>query len=211
MLKQAVKVVAVSALIASTFTSLTTKAEDDNTATENQTVQTTPGYIRDDLFVFMHVGSSKKFKILGSINAGSAVELLQKNEETGYIEIKDERGRIGWVEESNFTTEPSIKVKLAQLNQQAGEQNQTQLQNEATISQLRQQINQNQIELEQYKKDLAKAQKQRDALTADLNKSQNEAKLKERINGAIIVGGGILIGLILPVIWPKKRRRDGWA
>ena len=31
------------------------------------------------------------------------------------------------------------------------------------------------------------------------------------IYGGSVLGVGLLIGLILPLIMPKRRRRDGWA
>lgn len=202
----------VSTVIATSVASTVTYAEDDIQATDNQTTQAIEqGFIREDLFVYMHVGSSKKFKILGSINAGSSIEVLSRNEDTGFIEIKDQRGRIGWIENSSYTTTPPAALRMNELTEQLNQQNQIQQQNEATISQLRQQINQSQKALEQHKKDLEKAQKQRDQLSKQVSESQNEAMLKERVYGAGIVLGGILIGLILPAIWPKKRRRDGWA
>ncbi|MCJ8268688.1 MAG: TIGR04211 family SH3 domain-containing protein, partial [Psychrosphaera sp.] len=91
-------------------------AETNTQISTNTSVLGTPdGYIKDDLFIYFHSGSSKKFKILGSITAGVALQMLDVNEETGYVQIKDDKGRTGWIEQSSFTTEPGNSVKLTAL------------------------------------------------------------------------------------------------
>ena len=67
-------------------------------------------YISDDLFTFMHSGPNNTYRIMGSVNAGSKVQLLQANKDTGYTQIRDSRGRTGWVQSKFVTNQESIKV-----------------------------------------------------------------------------------------------------
>lgn len=44
-------------------------------------------YIADKLFTYMHSGPSNQYRILGSIDAGEKVKLIEVNKESGYIAI----------------------------------------------------------------------------------------------------------------------------
>lgn len=41
-------------------------------------------YIADKLFTYMHSGPSNQYRILGSIDAGEKVKLIEVNKESGY-------------------------------------------------------------------------------------------------------------------------------
>ena len=44
-----------------------------------------------------------------------------------------------------------------------------------------------------------------------LDADKREIAIQWFIYGGSVLGVGLLIGLILPLIMPKRRRRDGWA
>lgn len=69
-------------------------------------------YISDELYIFMHAGPSRDFRIVGSINAGTTVSLLQVEREAGYAQVQDVRGRLGWVESRFVSRTPSIRTTL---------------------------------------------------------------------------------------------------
>ncbi len=72
-------------------------------------------YISDDLFTFMHSGPNNTYRIIGSINAGSKVQLLQANKDTGYTQVRDDRGRTGWVQSKFVTNQESMAIRLPRI------------------------------------------------------------------------------------------------
>ena len=58
-------------------------------------------YVSDDLFIYLHSGPSTQYRIVGSVNAGSKVDVQQWNTETEFAKVIDPKGRTGWVE-TNF-------------------------------------------------------------------------------------------------------------
>lgn len=79
-------------------------------------------YISDELYIFLHAGPSRDFRIVGSINAGTAVSLLQDKRETGYVQVQDNRARIGWVESKFVSRTPSIRTTLEDATDKLGTQ-----------------------------------------------------------------------------------------
>lgn len=78
-------------------------------------------YISDDLFTFMHSGPNNTYRIIGSINAGSKVQLLQANKDTGYTQVRDDRGRTGWVQSKFVTNQESMAIRLPRIEKELSE------------------------------------------------------------------------------------------
>ena len=78
-------------------------------------------YISDDLFTFMHSGPNNTYRIMGSVNAGSKVQLLQTNKDTGYTQIRDARGRTGWVQSKFVTNQESMAIRLPRVEKELKE------------------------------------------------------------------------------------------
>ena len=174
-------------------------------------VEMTNGYIKDDLFVFMHVGSSKKFKILGSINASTPVSVMDRNDESGFIKIKDDRGRIGWVEQNSFSTEPSNLVKLTQLQTQYDELKAINEQNQSEVTRLSEELAQANEAQHETRTKVTQLESQRDSLSEQVSLRQDETELKRMLYGAAICVVGLILGLLLPMMAPRKRRSDHWV
>jgi SH3 domain protein len=178
---------------------------------QDTTPEVINGYIKDDLFIFMHVGSSKKFKILGSINASTPVTVMDRNDETGFVKIKDERGRIGWVEQISFSTTPSVQVKMAQLQSQYDELKAINEQDQSEITRLNDKLLQAEKVKNQTELKISKLVSQRDNLGQQVELKQDETELKKMLYGAAICVVGLILGLLLPMLAPRKRRGDHWV
>ncbi len=64
-------------------------------------------YIRDTLYVPLRGGQSTEHRILHrGIRSGTALELLETNEETGYSLVRMEDGREGWLQTQYLVDEP---------------------------------------------------------------------------------------------------------
>lgn len=180
-------------------------------------------YIADKLFTYMHSGPSNQFRIIGSIDAGEKVKLLNTNKETGYSQVVDNRGRNGWVESRFVTRDVSMAVRLPLLEKELKEV-------KSQLANARQNADSEKAglvdSLEIRNKQIADLEKSYGEISQQLTASQTEVRelrakldtqkedllLKYFMYGGGVAGGGLLFGLVLPHIIPRRKRNPaGWA
>ncbi|MCW8334395.1 SH3 domain-containing protein [Vibrio sp. SCSIO 43135] len=180
-------------------------------------------YIADKLFTYMHSGPSNQFRIIGSIDAGDKIKLLTSNKETGYSQILDGKGRKGWVESRFITRQESMAVRLPKLEKELSEvkeklanaRNNADSEKAGLVDSL--EVRNQQIsELEQNYSDISSqltaSQTEVRELRARLDTQKEDLLLKYFMYGGGVAGGGLLFGLILPHIIPRRKKSpSGWA
>ncbi|WP_070972413.1 TIGR04211 family SH3 domain-containing protein [Vibrio sonorensis] len=180
-------------------------------------------YIADQLFTYMHSGPSNQFRIIGSVNAGEPVKLLDVNRDSGYSQISDSKGRKGWVESRFVTRNESMAIRLPKLEKElsdvksklANARSNADSEKAGLVDSLDTR-NRQIAELEQNYSDISQqltaSQEEVRKLRAKLDTQKDDLLLKYLAYGGGIAGGGLLLGLILPHIIPRKRRSpSGWA
>ncbi|MFZ7173862.1 TIGR04211 family SH3 domain-containing protein [[Pasteurella] aerogenes] len=183
-------------------------------------VQAETKYVSENLNTFLRKGAGDQFKIAGAIQAGEAVTVLDRKDK--YTLIRDSRNREAWILTNELSNTPSSKqenpklkaqieelsLKLSRLDndwqQRTNEMQRRTKQAEEQSSQLLEQNSQLKREL-----DITK-NKNRD-LEAMLDAGKREIAIQWFIYGGSVLGVGLLLGLIIPLILPKRRKRDGWA
>ena len=140
------------------------------------------GYISDDLFIYMHAGPGKNYRILGTVIAGSKIKITGAKD-GGYSEIITEENN------SDYSS---------------------QLDNE--VSELKNQLNLVTNEKETLSAELKKMTSTL-ATTQRKIKNQDSAIKKEWFfNGALVLGIGLILGLILPRFFARRRASmDNWS
>lgn len=168
-------------------------------------------YIKDDLFVFMHAGPGRNYRILGSIEAGTPITVLQTDAENGFTEVSDDtQNRTGWVESDNLTTTMSRKEQVPQLSEQV-ETLRTELSSaQSENTRLKQQLSESR---QQLAKITTQAEEQMRDITA-LNKQISNANKDEMMmwftRGGLVAGAGIILGIVITYLPKKRRRNDTW-
>ncbi|PMH39822.1 arylsulfatase [Vibrio sp. 10N.286.49.B3] len=177
-------------------------------------------YIADKLFTYMHAGPNNTFRIIGSINAGDKVSLLQTNKQSGYSEVTDSRGRKGWVETKFVSSQESMALRLPKIKQEleATKEKLANARNAAdteksglveTLDARTQQI----AELEQthteISQQLATLQADNRDLRAKLDTQKDDLLLKYFTYGGGVAGIGLLFGLLLPYLIPRRKKSSG--
>jgi SH3 domain protein len=180
-------------------------------------------YIADKLFTYMHSGPSAQYRIIGSVDAGDKVKLLSSNKETGYSQVQDERGRKGWVESRFVTRQESMATRFPRLEKELAE-TKDKLANARAISDQEKaglvdsletrnrQISEMEEGYSDMSQKLSEAQAEVRNLRAKLDTQKDDLLLKYFMYGGGVAGIGLLLGLILPHIVPRRRRSpNGWA
>lgn len=180
-------------------------------------------YIADKLFTYMHSGPSNQYRILGSIDAGEKVKLIEVNKESGYSHIADERGRTDWVESRFITREvsntlrlPALEKELEEVKKLLANARQNADSEKAGLAESLELRNQQIADLERNYADISKqltdSQSEIRELRAKLDTQKEDLLLKYFTYGGGVAGIGLLLGLVLPHIIPRRKRHPaGWA
>jgi SH3 domain protein len=197
-----INVIAFIAITLSSSLFLSAQAEENNYQ---------QGYISDELFIYMHAGPGTNYRILGTLIAGSEVKITGAVD-NDYSEIIDDKNRATWVESKYVSTKAGLRFVVAELNKKIASSSDFTSQLDGEVNELKSKVNL----LTSDKKNLsAELQK----LTATLVKTQTKIKdqdtnIKKQwfFNGALVLGVGLILGLILPRFFSRRRgAMDSWS
>ena len=198
-------VINVIAFIAITLSSLLFSSAQ---AAENNYKQ---GYISDELFIYMHAGPGTNYRILGTVIAGSEVKITG-SQDNGYSEIIDDKNRATWVESKFVTTHAGLRFVVAELNGKIATNSNFASQLDGEVNGLNNQV----TLLTNDKKKLTAELKQ---LTTTLAETRTKIKdqdtnIKKQwfFNGALVLGIGLILGLILPRFFTRRKgAMESWS
>lgn len=177
-------------------------------------------YVTENLNTYLRKGAGDNFKIAGAIQAGEPVTVL--NRQDRYTLIRDSKNREAWILNSELSSAPSSKNENPKLKAQVQELT-TKLNNidndwkQRTAEMQRRAIDSNQKssqlleENSQLKRELEITKNKNRDLEAMLDAGKREIAIQWFIYGGSVLSVGLILGLILPLIFPKRRRNDGWS
>ncbi|ACT14423.1 SH3 domain-containing protein [Pectobacterium aroidearum] len=178
-------------------------------------------YISDELLTYVHSGPGNQYRIVGTLNAGAEVTLLSVNENAGYAQIRDDKNRTTWIPLDQLSNTPSLRTRVPELenqvkdltdklnnidqtwNQRTADMQQKVAASDGVINGLRQ-------ENQDLKNQLIVAQKKVSAANVQLDDKQRTIILQWFMYGGGVAGIGLLLGLLLPHIIPRKKKNDRW-
>jgi SH3 domain protein len=77
-------------------------------------------YVTDQLTVPLRRGPSNEYKIINAgLPSGTALEVLQSNEEAGFTQVRTPNGIEGWVPSQYLVSEPAARDRLAVVTKRA--------------------------------------------------------------------------------------------
>lgn len=167
-------------------------------------------YVSDNLFTYVHSGPGTKYKIIASVNAGEKIKILDTNENAGFTQIKDLKGRIGWINSKYTSNQPGLQerfekleIRFAKLDTQLREAQDSLKSNDGQIRALE---NTN----EKLNKELQQVQALNSELNEQLDTERIDLLLRWFTYGGIVGGVGLLLGLILPSLVSDRKKRSRW-
>lgn len=170
------------------------------------------GYISDDVYVFIHTGPSNKYKILGSVKAGTPIEILKLSNDGNYQQIVDDKKRTGWIKSEFLSTTPSLRVTNERLQQRLDEINKQSDTTSDNLIQATQKINQLERALQDSNTKLIQAQESERNALSKLKGEDERIKMQWAKNGGMLVGISILFGVALTFLPKKKKKKGGnWS
>ncbi|MCR3960714.1 TIGR04211 family SH3 domain-containing protein [Aeromonas veronii] len=178
-------------------------------------------YVSDNIFTYIHNGPGTQYRILGSVKAGEPLEVKAVNSEAGFTQVVDGRGREGWIKNSELQSQISLRERLPQVEKERDELK-DRLQNlngdnEKRFAEKDGQIAAQSKEIAALKAQLASQgeemnnlKEQNDALTQSYDNQEHDMQMDWFIRGGAMVGAGILLGILLPMLPRRRSRSDRW-
>lgn len=176
-------------------------------------------YVSDELNTWVRSGPGDNYHLVGTVNAGEEVTLLQSD--ANYGQIKDSSGRTAWIPLKELNTTPSLRTRVPDLenqvktltdklnnidttwNQRTADMQQKVAQSDSVINGLKE-------ENQKLKNELIVAQKKVSAANLQLDDKQRTIIMQWFMYGGGVLGIGLLLGLGLPHMIPSRKRKDRW-
>lgn len=183
------------------FLSLPTYAQED-------TVNSSAGYISDDLFIYTHSGPGNNYRIVGTINSGLEIKITGK-QENNYSQIIDNENRTVWAESKNVSTTPGLRHVIAELNEKMSTLSEQSNTIQAKASEKTSQVMQLSKENLALNNEVIDLKKSLANVSSQLKNEDTEIKKQWFFNGAIVLGFGLILGLVIPRLGFKKKSEMG--
>lgn len=178
-------------------------------------------YITDDLSVYLRRGPGTQYGLIGSLKAGDKVTVLETSDDGQYTQIKDNRGRTAWIETLVLSNTPSQKELVPTLENEIfilkEKINNTDQTKQTLIDDYTNQLhlaNQKIAELEKDKSELLSQAKEHtsqiESLTNQTDQNRQNLMLTWFTRGGLVAGIGLILGLVLPLIIPRRRKKNSW-
>ena len=176
-------------------------------------------YVSDELSTWVRSGPGDNYRLVGTVNAGEEVALLQQNNEYG--QVRDSSGRTAWIPLKQLNTQPSLRTRVPDLenqvktltdkltnidntwNQRTADMQQKVARSDGVINGLKD-------ENQKLKNELIVAQKKVNAANLQLDDKQRTIIMQWFMYGGGVLGAGLLLGLLLPHMIPTRKRKDRW-
>lgn len=177
-------------------------------------------YITENLSTYMRKGAGDQYKISGAIQAGEKVTVLDRKDR--FVLIRDSKNREGWVLASEISQTASPKDLIPKLQQQVqdlsaklGKIDSDWQQRTVEMQRRSQQSEQQSSELldqnAQLKRELEVLKNKNRDLETMHDSEKREIVIQWFIYGGSVLAAGLLLGLLIPFILPRRRRNNGWS
>ena len=166
-------------------------------------------YIDDKIKIWSRTGESNDYRVKYQYAPGTKLEVIQKNEESGFVEVRDETGRTGWLDSKFITSEPTAHQLLVNANKQITSLTQSHLEK---ISVLEKRVI-DLAPLESFNQELQNKLARQETELEQLRQKSEVYKggfySEVFFMGAVVVLSGMLLGWLLSKLG-GRRRNTGW-
>ncbi|UYG05952.1 TIGR04211 family SH3 domain-containing protein [Halomonas sp. LR3S48] len=176
-------------------------------------------WVSDELTTYVRSGPTDGYRIVGTLTAGESVTLLETSGD--YSRVESSEGERVWILSSELQDAPSASEQLPRLEEQVA-QLESELDGinetwEGRVSAMTETLEARErriAELETRNQQLdSEADSSRQTirqLQARLDTQEEDLLMRYFMYGGGVAGAGLLIGLIVPHLPRRRRKRDRW-
>ena len=167
-------------------------------------------YVDDQIKIWTHTGPSNQYKVKHKLSPGTRFEILQRDETTGFVEIKDELDRVSWMDSKFLTRQRTANLLLVDARAEIKKIKQTYTEKVQSLEKQLRELKPMESKNEELQQSLAQ-------LESELEQASQKAQLYEKgfdrdayFTGAVIVLTGMFLGWLLSRLGGRKRN-TGWS
>lgn len=178
-------------------------------------------YVSDEVVIYIHSGPSLEYRIIGTLKVGDKVSTLKYDEDTQFMQVKTEKGKIAWVKNSELqqvlpakTLLPKVKLQLKDVQAELAK---TKAKNSKTLQEKSLSMDEKEILITNMKDEKRTLQLSIEDLKArnlelDLLQDTKDERIKMEwlMYGGSVLFFGLLLGLIIPFLPRRKKRQNNW-
>ncbi|WP_224416913.1 MULTISPECIES: TIGR04211 family SH3 domain-containing protein [Modicisalibacter] len=176
-------------------------------------------WVADDLKAFVRSGPTDNYRIVGALTSGEPVTVL--GTQGDYTRVRAESGDVVWIKNDQLQDQrslservPALKEKVATLSDKLDGINQTWQSRTASMTDTLEAREQRIAELEQRNgsldQQLAQAQTTLRELQARLDTQEQDLLMRYFMYGGGVAGAGLVVGLLVPHLPRRRKKRDRW-
>ncbi|WP_287124962.1 TIGR04211 family SH3 domain-containing protein [Chromohalobacter sp.] len=176
-------------------------------------------WVSDQLPTYVRSGPTDGYRIVGTLDSGEPVTLLERQND--YSRVRSQDGDTVWIPSRYLQDTPSARSRLPELQARVDELtseldgiNQEWEQRVADMKVTLDERGQRIEELEARNAELnsayGEAQETVRGLEARLDTQEQDLLMRYFMYGAGVAGAGLLVGLIVPHLPRRRKRRSGW-
>ncbi|WP_419307060.1 TIGR04211 family SH3 domain-containing protein [Chromohalobacter israelensis] len=176
-------------------------------------------WVSDQLPTYVRSGPTDGYRIVGTLDSGEPVTLLERQND--YSRVRSQDGDTVWIPSRYLQDTPSARSRLPELQTRVDELtseldgiNQEWEQRVADMKTTLDERGQRIEELEARNAELnsayGEAQETVRGLEARLDTQEQDLLMRYFMYGAGVAGAGLLVGLIVPHLPRRRKRRSGW-
>lgn len=168
-------------------------------------------YISDEISVSIREAPRNDAGMIGIIKSGARVTVLESLGPESFARIRTADGRTGWITARFLTNEPAASTRLGEVRSELDGTKQQIRTLENDLASARAQLEKVRPAFE-----LSRENEQLKAQAAEQTRANEELQdrydaarqqRKTLLTGAGLIGGGVIIGLLLPSLLSGRRRR----
>lgn len=176
-------------------------------------------WVTDELSTYVRSGPTDGYRIVGTLNAGEQVEVLETSGD--YTRVRGDGGDAVWIlsdelQETPSATEqlPELESRVAALTDELDGINEEWEQRVATMRDTlearQQRIDELETRNDQLSRNVDESSEQLRALQARLDTQEEDLLLRYFMYGGGVAGAGLIVGLIVPHLPRRRKKRDRW-
>jgi SH3 domain protein len=164
------------------------------------------GFVSNELFIYMRAGPSPNFRLVGTITAGTPVQMLQRDGE--YVQIIDDRQRTGWIEAEFYSQTPSLQSQVSILTDRLELIQSTRARLETENTALSRDLKATQEQAKQLNRELTEQLEQLSIIEQEAQQRNRTNNIQWLTRGSIIALVSVLVGFMLGAFARRNRSRN---
>jgi SH3 domain protein len=179
---------------------------------EDNAVAGSQGFISDDLFIYVHAGSGKNYRILGTMKAGKEVQLTGLSE-NDFSQVLNDKGNPVWVEDQYLTKQPGLRFVVAELNAQLARATDLNKQLDSQLNSAKAHVSTLNGDSSALNNEISALKKELITVQSQLKTQDTDIQKQWFFNGAIVLFIGLVLGFILPRLGSGRKRHssENWG